>query len=272
MRKQNKDVAAMNDLFAGSGRGLVYNGTEIRDKGDMLSLTDMWKASGGPSGRAPSDWSDLASTKEFVSAVEASFNAGKPGIITKKGRGGGSMAHWQIGLAYAKYLSPEFHMWCNTVVRAHMEGKPASGHLPAETLAQIERSFGIMRMLAHKVTEMEKALPLIASEMADRIVTARLAESAILIRQGKTAKQIWDAAGLPKRIRGSSTWLGNKLEKGGAMMPGRADRGDFAIRLFDPDRAATLMELGLLNTARKYAAERGGQGSLHLIIPGGGKK
>jgi hypothetical protein len=26
-------------------------------------------------------------------------------------------------LAYAKYLSPEFHMWCNTVVRDRMEGR-----------------------------------------------------------------------------------------------------------------------------------------------------
>ena len=32
-------------------------------------------------------------------------------------------AHWQIGLAYAKYLSPEFHMWCNEVIRDRMEGK-----------------------------------------------------------------------------------------------------------------------------------------------------
>jgi hypothetical protein len=36
---------------------------------------------------------------------------------------GATWAHWQIGLAYAKYLSPEFHAWCNEVVRAHMEGR-----------------------------------------------------------------------------------------------------------------------------------------------------
>ncbi len=37
-------------------------------------------------------------------------------------------AHWQIGLAYAKYLSPAFHAWCNEVVRGHMEGdlRPAA--------------------------------------------------------------------------------------------------------------------------------------------------
>jgi hypothetical protein len=34
----------------------------------------------------------------------------------------GTFAHWQIALAYAKYLSPKFHMACNDVIRAHMEG------------------------------------------------------------------------------------------------------------------------------------------------------
>ncbi len=42
-------------------------------------------------------------------------------ISAGRGRTGSTFAHWQIGLAYAKYLSPEFHMWCNTVVRRHME-------------------------------------------------------------------------------------------------------------------------------------------------------
>ena len=46
-------------------------------------------------------------------------------------------AHWQIGIAYAKYLSPEFHVWCNTVVRDRMEGKL----VPAGTVALTEKDF-----------------------------------------------------------------------------------------------------------------------------------
>lgn len=113
----------MNEHIIQKNAPLVYNGVVVETRSDMLSLTDMWRAAGSQSGRAPSDWGDLASTKEFVAAVEASFNAGKSGIITKKGRNGGTWAHWQIGLAYAKYLSPEFHMWCNSVVRDRMEGR-----------------------------------------------------------------------------------------------------------------------------------------------------
>lgn len=35
----------------------------------------------------------------------------------RAGRGGGTWAHWHIAMAYAKFLSNEFHMWANTVVR-----------------------------------------------------------------------------------------------------------------------------------------------------------
>lgn len=103
---------------------LVYNGEVIHQRDEMLSLTDMWRAAGSPSGRAPPDWIALASSQEFIACVEAGLNAGISGIKTRKGRyGGGTEAHWQVGLAYAKYLSPEFHMWCNTVVRDRMEGR-----------------------------------------------------------------------------------------------------------------------------------------------------
>ena len=32
------------------GSALVYQGVTIRDRGEMLSLTDMWKAAGSPEG------------------------------------------------------------------------------------------------------------------------------------------------------------------------------------------------------------------------------
>ncbi|NLS06278.1 KilA-N domain-containing protein [Rhizobium sp. P32RR-XVIII] len=130
---------------------LNYQGHVIADKGDMLSLTDMWKAAGGEDARRPSDWLALSSTKEFREAVEATLDAGNPGIQVKRGGrgvGGETFAHWQIGLAYAKYLSPDFHMWCNTQVRAVIEGKvPAT--IPANVVEMLRRTDGIAKMLAH---------------------------------------------------------------------------------------------------------------------------
>lgn len=116
-----------------AARALVFNGIEVHDRGEMLCLTDMWKAQGSPDGRGPNDWRALSATAEFVEHVALVLNAGNSGNelfeVKRGGRTPGTWAHWQIALAYAKYLSPEFHMQCNVVIRERMEGKPA-GALP----------------------------------------------------------------------------------------------------------------------------------------------
>jgi hypothetical protein len=107
---------------------LMFNGAVIHDRSDTLSLTDMWRAAGSADPKRPSDWLALTSTKDFIEVVVGTLDAGNSGIQTKKGGrgiGGVTFAHWQIALAYAKYLSPEFHMWCNTVVRERMEASGA---------------------------------------------------------------------------------------------------------------------------------------------------
>lgn len=112
---------------------LVYAGSPIADRGEMLSLTDMWAAArrkhvedGGDAAefenRRPSNWARKEGA-EFIAALERTMNVSRGHIYQgERGAGGSTYAHWQVALAYAKYLSPHFHMWCNTVVRAHMEG------------------------------------------------------------------------------------------------------------------------------------------------------
>lgn len=104
------------------GEQLVYQGTLIRERDEMLSLTDMWRAGGSVDAKRPAEWLRQEATVQFIECIEASLNVGQAHIIAgQRGRGGSTFAHWQVALAYAKYLSPEFHMWCNSVVRAHME-------------------------------------------------------------------------------------------------------------------------------------------------------
>ncbi len=133
----------MNDHIAPPNTPLVYNGAIIHQRNEMLSLTDMWKAAGKPSGRGPAEWLRSADAVRFINAYEEILSvgnshsdnnviAGKTGsqvVLTQNGgRSPGTWAHWQVGLAYAKYLSPEFHMWCNQVVRDRMEGRlPSTG-------------------------------------------------------------------------------------------------------------------------------------------------
>jgi hypothetical protein len=139
---------------------LDYQGSPIRLRGAMLNLTDMWQAASRPENRRPADWLALEATQRFRSHADTHAtgaddlfapNAGLAGIChldtdglvaTLRGQGGGIWAHWQLALPYARYLSPPFHLWCNTVLRAAMarpDGAPATGDDPL--VAHLARQF-----------------------------------------------------------------------------------------------------------------------------------
>lgn len=157
---------------------LVYNGAIIRDRGEMLSLTDMWKSAGAEHSKRPVEWLRGEHAQRFISFMAEDLGMGEVGkshfglVASAKGgaHGGSTFAHWQIALAYAKYLSPEFHVWCNQVVRDRMEGK-APAAIPGDVLEMLRRTDGIAKMLAHKVTEIEKAIP----AMVDHVMEAKIA-------------------------------------------------------------------------------------------------
>ena len=96
----------MNDL-------VEFNGVNIKfDDEQKVSLTDLWKAVGGTRSQSPNNWISLPESQKFVQAVARKLNTGLSCILeTTRGRTGGTYAHWQIALAYAKYLSPELHMF-----------------------------------------------------------------------------------------------------------------------------------------------------------------
>ena len=119
-----------------------------------------------------------------------------------------------------------------------LEGQTIGHHalvMSPEIIEMIERTFGISRMSARKVTELEKMVMLMSERLdneearVDERARALLAESALLLRKGKTAKQIWDAAGLPGRIKGATKWFGNCLVEAGCLLEGCADRCDVTI-------------------------------------------
>lgn len=93
---------------------IEYAGKSIRSRDEILSLTDMWKAAGGVSAQQPSNWLASAEASRFVGYVTEVLNPGISGNdliqAVRGGRSPGTWAHWQIAMAYAKYLSPEFHV------------------------------------------------------------------------------------------------------------------------------------------------------------------
>lgn len=131
--------------------------------------------------------------------------------------------------------------------------------VPAETIEQIERSFGIMRMLAAKVTGIETAIGGLAASAAGQGYYV----------QGKTSGEVWAQYNLPK-LKSGSLWLGNRLAEMGCQLDDcrSARLGLNSARMFDPDKAEACMKNGLLHKARLYCSERMGQDKLALI--GGG--
>ena len=100
-----------------------FNGILIKFDGEQkISLTDLWKASGSVAHQKPVQWLRLPETSKFNNAVSQKLKVGLSHLLeTTKGRTGGTFAHWQIALAYAKYLSPELHMFVNECFKDRME-------------------------------------------------------------------------------------------------------------------------------------------------------
>jgi len=91
----------------------VFNGVAIGFKEQKVNLTNLWKASGKTKNYQPYNWIRFEG-KEFVEAVTKELNAEPQSVLsTTQGRTGGTWGHRQIALAYAKYLSPELHMYVN---------------------------------------------------------------------------------------------------------------------------------------------------------------
>lgn len=251
---------------------LVYNGVAIRDRDEMLSLTDMWKAAGGDDSRKPSEWLRQEATKRFVEFLGDSIGVPEVGKnhfgLVSVSRGGvtrgETFAHWQIGLAYAKYLSPDFHMWCNEVVRAHMEGTKQVATLPPDVLELIRRDDGISRMLAHKVTGIESTVQTLAAAVAAIASVVRPPADGIYVT-GRTAGEIWKAHGFPP-IK-VTCWFSNRLSKMGCEIGDgrRIPVGLSRAKLFDPDKADNWLRNGGRKLVEEYIAQRQGQGKLRLI-------
>jgi len=91
----------------------------------LISLTDLWKAAGKKPVQQPKLWLQQDGAFNFIASVSASEKVAPSYLLkTKPGKGGGTFAHWQIALAYAKYLSPELHMAVNEVFMRHKAGDP----------------------------------------------------------------------------------------------------------------------------------------------------
>ncbi len=109
IRRNDDDLVSLNDLYqAAAANGIVDGKLDPREwsrapREKTSGSSAKTSISGGPG-------------RDFIDFVAANLNVDAAHIIkATRGKGGGTYAHWQIALAYAKYLSPELHMQVNEV-------------------------------------------------------------------------------------------------------------------------------------------------------------
>ena len=105
-----------------------YNDHDVMfNDNKLVCLNDMWRAAGCPVGKEPQPWLQQDQTQGFVAHILTTHKKRNMGVThvlkSMRGRGGGTFAHWQIGLAYAKYLSHEFHAHANNAFKEWAEEK-----------------------------------------------------------------------------------------------------------------------------------------------------
>ena len=100
-----------------------YNGHEIDFSQDMVNLTQMWRACGSVNHKRPFKWISNDSTKELIDELQRLLKRPISAFYqTKRGRiGGGTFAHWQLGIAYAQFLDPRFQLFCGQLVKERFE-------------------------------------------------------------------------------------------------------------------------------------------------------
>ena len=103
-------------IFSYKGSNVTFN------RGDcvMVNATEMAKSFK----KRPNDWFNLPSTKAFLSVLtetRKSCNADFQAVLTIKGGADlsrqGTWLHEDVALEFARWLSPEFAIWCNDRIK-----------------------------------------------------------------------------------------------------------------------------------------------------------
>lgn len=111
----------------------------------LISLTDLWKAAKGNTSQKPTFWLRQNDVVNFAESLreKAKLTQDQLARTVRGGKSAGTYAHWQIALAYAKYLSPELHMAVNEVFMRYKTGDPT---LAEEVIDKVEDPAALERI------------------------------------------------------------------------------------------------------------------------------
>ena len=75
-------------------------------------------------GKLPANWLSLPSTDSYINSMSRALNVGKSDIIkTSRGRNGGTWLHPKLAVAFARWLSDDFAVWCDLQIDKTIHGE-----------------------------------------------------------------------------------------------------------------------------------------------------
>lgn len=130
----------------------TFNGVVVMRDGEVINLTDLWRAAGSPPNKRPVDWLRFQGS-DFVEHVETV--CGTHDLSSSSGRGGSTWGNKLVALAYATSLSQALLMHVLTVYEAYVEGRLQADGPETEALidiaqeAAVEKSPDMMKLIAN---------------------------------------------------------------------------------------------------------------------------
>lgn len=74
-------------------------------------------------GKRPVNWLELSTTDSYMSAMSSQLKVSKSDLLDiKKGRGGGTWLHPKLAVAFARWLSDDFAVWCDLQIDKIIHG------------------------------------------------------------------------------------------------------------------------------------------------------
>jgi hypothetical protein len=276
---------------------MLFRGTTIGMRGqpgaEQICMTDLHRAFPGKKG--PSDWMKQEGPREFLAHLQETLPGGslesqakltevEPGN-PRLGTSHRTWGHWQVGFAYAKYLSHDLHAWVNQAAREKMTGPVASpvlardekldlllaalteGHLESRRAIERKADLADVEAVVELISEVGPKAEARAREAAREEVAAAFAEREADIGRdvvtranamprggaqpiGKTVRDLLEAVGLPtERKPGKPLFLfGEVVIQAVARVPGAG--GPVAKGSFSLPPSLVPATLNLLRMAR----------------------
>lgn len=137
----------------------TYNGSPVsfRAADGWVNATQMAR----PFGKRPNDFLALASTRVFIGALESDTGVSGNTFETVRGahadgRPQGTWMHPDLALEFARWLSPEFAIWTNRVIRKVLSGQSLDDSVPQAISEKLSHAIDMVAALAEAHVRLER--------------------------------------------------------------------------------------------------------------------